>query len=91
MKKGRTYTLSAGVYRELGQRTDYVRQAGFDSIQQEQMVLQFAKKHKRITRKDVVELCKLNEDQASRLLRKLHASGKLELAGKGRGAHYKLS
>jgi len=91
VKKGRTYTLSAGVYRELGQRTDYVRQAGFDSIQQEQMVLQFAKKHKRITRKDVVELCKLNEDQASRLLRKLHASGKLELAGKGRGAHYKLS
>jgi len=91
VKKGRTYTLSAKVYREFGQRADYVRQAGFDSIQQEQMVLQFAKKHKRITRKEVVELCKLNEDQASRLLRKLHASGKLELSGKGRGAHYKLS
>lgn len=91
VKKGRTYTLSAKVYREFGQRADYVRQAGFDSIQQEQMVLQFAKKHKRITRKEVVELCKLNEDQASRLLRKLHASGKLELSGKGRGAYYKLS
>ena len=91
VKKGRTYTLSAKVYREFGQRADYVRQAGFDSIQQEQMVLQFVKKHKRITRKEVVELCKLNEDQASRLLRKLHASGKLELSGKGRGAHYKLS
>ena len=91
VKKGRTYTLSAKVYREFGQRADYVRQAGFDSIQQEQMVLQFVKKHKRITRKEVVELCKLNEDQASRLLRKLHASGKLELSGKGRGAYYKLS
>ena len=91
VKKGRTYTLSAKVYREFGQRADYVRQAGFDSIQQEQMALQFVKKHKRITRKEVVELCKLNEDQASRLLRKLHASGKLELSGKGRGAHYKLS
>ena len=91
VKKGRTYTLSAKVYREFGQRADYVRQAGFDSIQQEQMALQFVKKHKRITRKEVVELCKLNEDQASRLLRKLHASGKLELSGKGRGAYYKLS
>jgi len=38
IKKGRTYTLSPQVYRELGQSADYVRQAGFDSIQQEQMV-----------------------------------------------------
>ncbi len=32
VKKGRTYTLSPQVYRELGQSADYVRQAGFNLI-----------------------------------------------------------
>src|SRR4029453_2203566 len=43
VKKGRTYTLSPKVYQALGQPADYVRQVGFDPIQQEQMVLQLAK------------------------------------------------
>src|SRR5690349_405754 len=34
----RDYTLSAAVYRRLGKAGDYVRQAGFDAIQQEQMI-----------------------------------------------------
>jgi ATP-dependent DNA helicase RecG len=45
VKKGRTYTLGAKVYRAFGQSAGYVRQAGFDPIQQEQMVLQFVSKH----------------------------------------------
>jgi ATP-dependent DNA helicase RecG len=90
IKKGRTYTLSARVYRELGQSFDYIRQAGFNLIQQEQMVLQYAQKHGRITRKETVELCRVSEDQASRILRKLDAKGKLKLIGKGRGAHYRV-
>ncbi len=56
VKKGRTYTLSPLVYRELGQSADYVRQAGFEPIQQEQMVLQYVRTHGRITRKEAVEL-----------------------------------
>jgi ATP-dependent DNA helicase RecG len=88
VKKGRTYTLSAKVYRKLGQSADYVRQVGFDSIQQEQMVLQYVKKHGKITRKEAVTLCRISEDQASHLLRKLHAVNKLKLIGKGRGAFY---
>jgi len=90
IKKGRTYTLSARVYRELGQSFDYIRQAGFNLIQQEQMVLQYAQKHGRITRKETVELCRVSEDQASRILRKLDGKGKLKLIGKGRGAHYRV-
>jgi ATP-dependent DNA helicase RecG len=88
IKKGRVYTLSAKVYRAIGQSAGYVRQAGFDPIQQEQMVLQYARNHGRITRKDAGELCRLSEDQASRLLRRLQAEGKLTVIGKGRGAYY---
>ncbi len=86
--KSRTYTLSPRVYRDLGQSADYVRQAGFDSIQQEQMVLQYVKNHGRITRKDVVDLCHITEDQATYLLRKLYAAGVITLVGRGRGAYY---
>ena len=39
--KGRTYTLGAKVYQGAGQKAAYVRQAGFDPIQQEQMVMSF--------------------------------------------------
>lgn len=87
--RGRTYTLSAAMYRRSGLSTEYVRQAGFDRIQQEQMVLQYARAHGRITRRDVMDLCRLGEDQASRLLRFLAGSGKLQACGTtGRGAYY---
>jgi len=43
--RGRTYTLSARVYRKKGQKAGYVRHVGFDPIQQEQMVLQYIDKH----------------------------------------------
>jgi len=91
IKKGRTYMLSANVYRRIGQPDGYVRQAGFDPIQQEQMVIQFVKKNGKITRKDAAGLCRINENQASHLLRKLYKSGKLELIGTGRGAYYRAS
>ena len=45
VKRGRTYTLSAKVYRETGGAGDYVHQVGFDAIQQEQMVLQYVSNH----------------------------------------------
>jgi len=55
VKKGRTYTLSPRIYRELGQSADYVRQAGFDSIQQEQMVISYVNTHSKITRQEALE------------------------------------
>ena len=42
-------------------------------------------------RKDAAGLCRINENQASHLLRKLHKSGKLKLLGSGRGAYYQIS
>ena len=88
VKKGRTYTLSSKVYQSFGKPADYVRQAGVDSIQQEQMVLQFARKHGRITRKDAVALCRISEDQARRLLTKLYKESKLRRTGRGPATVY---
>lgn len=87
-RRGRSYLLSASLYRELGSPAGYVRASGFDEIQQETMVLQYVQAHRRVARRDVVELCSLSEDQASRLLRRLSTEGKLKQIGQKRGAYY---
>ena len=89
-RKGRTYLLSAGVYRALGQPAAYVRARGFEPDQMEQMILQYVRAHGRITRRDVVELCRVNENQAGYLLRKLADRGRLGLVGSGRSAYYTI-
>lgn len=88
VRKGRTYTLSPAVYRDLGEAAHYVRQAGFDPLQQEQMVLSYVVQHGRIRRQDVVDLCRLGPDQATRLLQRLVREGKLVLRGQRKGAFY---
>lgn len=86
--RGRIYTLSALVYRGLGQGADYVRQVGFDPIQQEQMIVAYVERHGRITRKDVVELCRVSPDQAKRLLQKLTDERVLQRIGERKGSIY---
>ena len=86
--RGRTYTLSAKVYRKAGQKADYVRQAGFEPIQQEQMVLQYIDKHGSIKRADVADLCQLSLPQAYRLLKRLENSSFIIQNGKAKGAYY---
>ncbi|NLW30642.1 MAG: ATPase [Fibrobacter sp.] len=86
--RGRSYTLSAKVYRRSGQKAAYVRQAGFDSLQQEQMVVKFIQGHGRIKRADVMELCRLTKDQAAKLLTRLAGESKIYKHGERRGAYY---
>lgn len=86
---GRTYTLSAKVYRGAGEKAAYVRQAGFDTIQQEQMVMSYIDLHGSIKRADVVELCHISPDQAYKLLSKLRKRGEIEKEGDLKGASYK--
>nr|WP_236651167.1 RNA-binding domain-containing protein [Aquabacterium fontiphilum] len=69
--RGRSYTLAAGVYRQLGQQAQYTRQAGFDRLQQAQMIQSFVQQHGRITRQDVIDLCRLTPDQAYKTLKRL--------------------
>jgi ATP-dependent DNA helicase RecG len=90
VKKGRTYTLSARVYQRLNQKAGYIRQTGFDPIQQEQMVLKYIRKHGTIRRKDAIELCKIGPFQATRLLRKIEKTHEIERVGTGRGSYYRL-
>ena len=86
--RGRTYTLSVKVYRHTGQKAAYVRQAGFDPFQQEQMVLSYIDKYGSIKRADVAELCHLNPPQAYRLLKHLKEKGEIQKTGERRHAVY---
>ncbi|MGH9163770.1 MAG: ATP-binding protein [Vicinamibacteraceae bacterium] len=87
-RKGRVWHLSAATYRRLGEKAAYVRQRGFEPLQQEQMVLQYVAKHGRITRGEVAELCQLGPDQAFRLLKRLSDKGLLVRGGEKRGTYY---
>lgn len=88
-RKARTYHLSAAMFRKIGRPADYVRTRGFDRIQQEQMVLTYAREHGSIARRDAAALCQLSDDQASRLLRGMVASGRLAMDGSRRTARYR--
>lgn len=88
--RGRSYTLSASVYRAAGDKAGYTRQAGFAPIQHEQMVLSFVQKYGQIRRAEVMDLCHLSEGQAKDLLKRMQSSGLLLLEGAGRGAFYRM-
>ncbi len=88
-RRGRSYHLSAAMYRVLGDKSGYVRTRGFEPLQQEQMVLQYAREHGQISRREAAELCKLDPMKASRLLAKVAAKhALLQLQGERRGARY---
>ncbi|PKL50473.1 MAG: ATPase [Candidatus Riflebacteria bacterium HGW-Riflebacteria-2] len=86
--RGRIYMLSAKVYRQSGQKAAYVRQAGFNLIRQEQMVLTYIESHGHIKRSDVIELCSLTPSQAYHLLKKLKDQKKIIQTGEKRHAFY---
>ena len=80
--------LSAKVYRRSGRFAEYVRQAGFDPIQQEQMVITYIRKHGRIKRGDTADLCRISPFQATRLLKRLMEAGRIVAKGLGKGTYY---
>lgn len=67
----RSYTLSAALYSELGDKAAFTRQAGFSGLQHEQMVLNFVRQNGQIKRVNVMSLCHLTDEQAKDLLRNL--------------------
>ena len=86
--RGRSYMLSAKVYKKIDQEAAYIRQAGFDPIQQEQMVLTYIDKHGSIKRAEVMELCRLTKDQAYKLLKRMEKNGQIAQSGSRKGAVY---
>lgn len=86
--KNRQFLLSPQLYRTLGQHAEFVRQAGFSSLQQAEMIKNYVREHGRIKREQVVELCRLAPREAGALLARMVKSGALELHGVRRGAYY---
>lgn len=86
--RGRQYTLSPQVYRELGQSAEYARQAGFDELQQVELIRNLVRQQMRIKREDVIALCRLSPRQAKHKLDQMVASGILERHGQKRGTYY---
>lgn len=88
--RSRTYTLSSEIYQRHDKKAEYVRQAGFRPLQQEQMVLQYVDTYGAIRRGDVVELCKITPAQAYYLLGLLEKRGVLKKEGtRGRNVTYR--
>lgn len=88
-RKARFYHLSDSTCRRLDKETAYVRQRGFETLQQEQMILQFVEAYGKISRKQVAELCHLSIPQSYRLLQKMVGKGLLvPTKQKGRGVKY---
>ncbi len=53
-------------------------------------MIQHVEAHGEVRRGEVVALCRLSDDQATRLLKRLVRSGRLVAEGKGKGARYHL-
>ena len=86
--RGRSYMLSADLYRLLGEKAEYTRQAGFDRLQHEQLVKNYVAQHGRITRQETIELCRLSPDQAYKLLKQLVLQNIIKKHGVKRHSYY---
>ena len=85
--RGRQYTFGPQVYKQLGQNAEYVRQAGFDELQQVELIRNLARQQTRIKRDDVIRLCRLDPRQAKHKLDQMVASGVLARHGEKRGTY----
>lgn len=89
--KGRSWHLSAALYRTLQVPAGYVRVRGFEPSQQETMIMQYVRAHGKVSRAEAAELCSMTPDQASRVLRRLAREGKLVRHGERRAAVYMIA
>ena len=85
----RRYMLSSKVYSISNNTAGYIRQRGWDTLQEKEMIISHFDKYSEITREGVAELCRCTLNHASWLLRQLVEDGVLILHGKGRGARYR--
>lgn len=76
---------------DLGRNMHYIRQTGFEPIQQENMIIRYVQAHGRISRGQAAELCRISPYRAGRLLSSLSEDGRLVRRGAKRGTYYELS
>lgn len=88
--RSRQFTLSPAVYRNLGQKAEYVRQAAFEPIQRVQMIKNYLRENGQIRRQEVAELCQLAPREAGAVLERMVKNGDLVLHGVRKTAYYTL-
>ena len=86
----RVYLFTAATYRAIGPASAYTRAAGFEPLQQEQMVLAHLRAHGRMTRSDAAELCRITSITAKSLLRRLLRRGLVVQIGAGKSTYYQI-
>jgi ATP-dependent DNA helicase RecG len=88
-RSGRIYHLSSSLYKRFHMKAEYLRAKGFEPIQQEQMIIEYVRKHGKITRSEVMDLCKLNGFQATRVLKRIRGKNpQFRLRSSRRGSYY---
>ncbi len=88
-RSGRIYHLSPSLYKRFHMAAEYVRAKGFEPLQQEQMIVEYVKKHGTIKRADVAELCRISVIQAKHLLHRVTEKySQFQQRGTKRGTHY---
>ena len=85
--KGRTYNLSAKLYKN---PADYVRQTDIDQVRYRALIQKLAWQKDEISRKDVVELLHISPSQAYRLLKKMVDDEELIVTGNTNAARYSV-
>lgn len=87
--RSREYIISPSLYQRLHMESEYIRAKGFESIQQEQMILNYVREHDRIDRSIVADLCRIESRQAGYVLRKMvKKHPEFVMEGEKRGAYY---
>lgn len=86
--RARRYMLSSKVYSITNNKAGYTRQRGWDTMQERELIVAHLNQYNKITREDVVELCRCTPNHASWLLRQLVKAEIIQLCGAGRGAFY---
>ena len=84
----RRYMLSSKVYSVINNKTGYTRQRGWDTMQEQELIMSYLEKYKSITRDAIVELCRCTPNHASWLLRQMVKENKIIMYGRTRGASY---
>lgn len=89
--RGRSYTLSQKVYQAFDQEAGYQRQTALSPEEIDQRILQLAREHETLRRKDLIQALGLEENQATHALQRLCKRSALIPEGVGKGRSYRLA
>ncbi len=84
IKKGQVYRLSGKLYKQLGESIAYIREKGIDEVRYPELIIKYVKEYGTISNTQTRELLGVDIYKASKLLRMLVQTGKLEKLGQSK-------